>query len=689
MWNPSLIGNLPALCLEYAKQSNELFKHPLCFFVGQVSRSRKDHYKPGQKLWCLGLNIRSDAFIGLQKSNVLYPGLECSLLGHSVTVQDTLLLAGSRGTRVLLVSLEIGHWAFELVKKTVDILALTGTGRLQTYRVYTNIASAVFDKVTETVRTAASEDSVNRAAQPDRLVSVLSKTDMQIEFSALPRDARRIITMVNQLAIVDREALYLALMLRRGSFSTSVLVKSNTLRRFLSQMVADGEFKKTCLQYDNGVLSVLLDPSIDHDGPKTLKFATNQAKVAQKPHKCKRIIESRNCYDQRRGRGMLARQAGGELGVSKHQPWEKIAEINMNFHFVLQRLALSSIPAQTSILSGALTVPFARHMIKVLIDREPIGFEMGSSVAGLCASHFKPERSCIPQLLLCAWSLATSRLFRQGWVKISDRSFLSSNIVASENIIWCCDLLISRFGAITFLIAAKVMQRADHHSRYVPSELKGPNFTVNTPGGVHAFHLLAISRSCRTAMACPAMSGPWHASSCDTGHCRPTFYEGSMPRHGQNVNRLFQVIISYYELWKTLNMKFHAPFGPAFDCITFMHCLFRSGTSVGVVVMDRSYTLCKPNFDYLETTALLLDLCNRGTLRVDCSLPGVTRRVLLPKRIRLTIFDVQYVKEHTYDSVLSQKIVPIQYAVLALQGNVRIKTPVFFANHVAYDRILA
>jgi len=493
--------------------------------------------------------------------------------------------------------------------------------------------------------------------------------------------------MVNQLAIVDREALHLAIV--HHSTTTSVLVESNASRRFLSQMIVVGLIKKKSLQYNQGILTVLLDPNIEYDGSKTLEFATGRAKcrlagekrkvrdlkkAIGKPYiKCKRITEPGSCDNQRDGQ-ILVRQTCTTFGDIKQQSQEKIAEVNLNFHIVLETLGLSSIPVQASILSGTVVVPCARHMIKVLIDQDPIGLELGSSTAVLCTLHFESKRSCVAQLLGCSWSLATSCLFREELVKISEKSFTSSDVVIRENILWRCDLLILRFFGIHFVAAAELVQK-----RAVP-ELKGPHFTVETSTGMHNAHLFAIYQSSRTTVACPAMSGPWQAWSCKTDHD-----EEPMPGHAQNVNRLFQVVTSYCELWRTRKN----PRCLAFKCVTFMHCLFRAGTSVGVIVMDRLSDRCKPDFDYLETTALILDLWKRGTLRAER--PALTEpcRAPKPKRLALTIFDLEHAKECTSQSVVFGKTAPIRYAMFALQRHVSIRTPVFFASHCAFDRVLA
>lgn len=154
---------------------------------------------------------------------------------------------------------------------------------------------------------------------------------------------------------------------------------------------------------------------------------------------------------------------------------------------------------------------------------------------------------------------------------------------------------------------------------------------------------------------------------------------------GRDKHRWLKVVITDYELWHSSDcMHVSGPLCCAFNCTAFMHCFFRSGATIRLVVMDRVSNSCKPDFDYLETTALFLDLCDRGLLRVDRPAPIECRRPP-PKHAGLTIFDAQNLKEHTLESFSFNKTEPVKRAVIALQGQVEMQTPRFFANQCAFD----
>ena len=129
---PDFVSGKTAACLEHTKRANRQLNNPLCFFVGQVSRSiRGARARDSRELWCLGLNACAGHIAGGREGHVVSPGPQRPVRSHMSDVLEKVRAAGSGGTKIPIIARDLGHWNSKLIEKAVDKLTAAGVVRLR------------------------------------------------------------------------------------------------------------------------------------------------------------------------------------------------------------------------------------------------------------------------------------------------------------------------------------------------------------------------------------------------------------------------------------------------------------------------------------------------------------------------------------------------------------------------------
>ena len=129
---PDFASGKTATCLEHAKRANKQLKHPLCFFVGQVSRStRGARARDSRELWCVGLNARAGKSAGNEENYVVSPGPQHTILSNFGTALEKVRAAGSEGAKISVIARDLGHWNSKLIEKAIEKLGIACVVKLR------------------------------------------------------------------------------------------------------------------------------------------------------------------------------------------------------------------------------------------------------------------------------------------------------------------------------------------------------------------------------------------------------------------------------------------------------------------------------------------------------------------------------------------------------------------------------
>lgn len=129
---PDFTSGKTATCLEHAKRANKQLKHPLCFFVGQVSRStRGARARDSRELWCVGLNVRAGQGAKSKGNYAVSPGLQHSVLSNFGTTLEKVRSVGSGGAKISVIARDLGHWNSKLIEKAIEKLGFAGVVQLR------------------------------------------------------------------------------------------------------------------------------------------------------------------------------------------------------------------------------------------------------------------------------------------------------------------------------------------------------------------------------------------------------------------------------------------------------------------------------------------------------------------------------------------------------------------------------
>jgi len=347
---PDFTSGKTATCLEHAKRANKQLKHPLCFFVGQVSRStRGARARDSRELWCVGLNARAGKSAGSEENYFVSPSPQHTVLSNFGTALEKVRAAGSGGARISVIARDLGHWNSKLIEKAIEKLGFACVvklrritqGRVHSYLVFTNAAYILYNKTAEAIAAVAADlaaedavfidapSAVLAVAAPTALLASFNESsrDIDTEVARLPwainkctikrkecisaewqRRAAHVAATVKRLSVVDKEALHLALMHHSNGVNSGARVDNKTWRRLISQMVDNGDIKEMTVQCGEEIISILLDAALEVNGPEMCRFATNRYE---------RGNQERLEKESKAMRGVNNSEATGKLRIKK------------------------------------------------------------------------------------------------------------------------------------------------------------------------------------------------------------------------------------------------------------------------------------------------------------------------------------------------------------------------------------
>mmetsp|Transcript_25910 Transcript_25910/g.78050 ORF Transcript_25910/g.78050 Transcript_25910/m.78050 type:complete len:296 (-) Transcript_25910:447-1334(-) len=247
--------------------------------------------------------------------------------------------------------------------------------------------------------------------------------------------------------------------------------------------------------------------------------------------------------------------------------------------------------------------------------------------------------------------------------------------------------LASRFyGGTDFVGAAREAQQAVRIVRDVQGEHSSISFyeipfaIASANGGGHVSYLLTLCGG-EIGLKTLSTSQPWGSWSCSSAynHLREDSVICSRAPMRQRVLSWRLVVTSDYEVWTSPDCKHtHPRVHAVLQQSIFMYCITCVGSTVNTIFNDRLQNQCKPHLDRLEIVALLLDLCDRGALRMDRCAPAEPCKGQRRPRTGVTLFSQSKASRCVS---LPLPTTSILQTMLAIQGIDEENMPRFFANH--------